>query len=152
MLMLHAYRHTPSLHDIAFACVQKLGRFKIVKNFDEKTTHVVSSGARTIKALLGITAGSWIVSPAWLMASLEKDEWLDEESYEVDDMFPGAKKSRLLHQVRGGKRLLSGMKIFVSVGTSPAPCDLQNLAVACGGEVRLRIYENVEKSTNLYNR
>ena len=98
---------------------------------------MVSSGARTIKTLSGITAGAWIVSPEWLMASLEKDEWLGEEPYEVHDTFPGAARSRLLLNGKSSKKLLSGMKVFVSGGTSPAPSDLQNLAIACGAEVSL---------------
>jgi len=53
---------------VVHATVQKLeGRFSVVDRIQEDTTHIVCGGnRRTIKLLLGIARGCWIVSFDWV--------------------------------------------------------------------------------------
>ena len=56
------------MRDIAYGTVQAVPRFvKIVKELDTSTTHVVSTGPRTMKVLLGVAKGLWVLSPEWVL-------------------------------------------------------------------------------------
>ena len=53
---------------------------------------------RTLKLLLAIANGVWILHPSWVYRSIEEGKWLDEEKFEWD--MAGAKRSREMHEVR----------------------------------------------------
>jgi hypothetical protein len=54
---------------------------------------VLGEKKRTLKLLVAIAHGAWVLTPAWCMASLEAGRWLPEEPYESLE-FPGARRSR----------------------------------------------------------
>lgn len=49
-----------------------------------KTTHIVTTGVRTINLLRGIIRGCWLVKFDWIKESVEAGEWLPAEKYEID--------------------------------------------------------------------
>jgi len=53
----------------------------------------MEQSSRTLKVLFALARGAWIVSPAWVLTSLENGKWLDEEPFETSK-FVGASKSR----------------------------------------------------------
>ena len=48
---------------------------------------------RTLKLLVAIAHGAWVLTPDWVLASLEAGCWLPEAAYESTE-FPGARRSR----------------------------------------------------------
>jgi BRCA1 C Terminus (BRCT) domain len=49
---------------------------------EERTTHlVIGAERRTLKLLLAIVNGAWLLSPQWVTASLEAGRWLPEEGF-----------------------------------------------------------------------
>ncbi|OZJ02439.1 hypothetical protein BZG36_04400 [Bifiguratus adelaidae] len=76
--------------------IEKLGRYRIEEKVKADTTHViVGSNRRTLTVLLGILRGAWLVKPGWLYTSLERNEYVMEEAFEVTEWFPKAKMARL---------------------------------------------------------
>lgn len=93
----------------------------LVSQFTSQVTHVVCKPSepakqdettptkdkqfnthRTLKTVLGILHGKWIVNIDWVTASLRANRWLSEEEFEIvgDTMHPftfGPRRSRLLH-------------------------------------------------------
>ncbi|KOX74645.1 Microcephalin [Melipona quadrifasciata] len=58
--------------DIVKSVVKILGLAKIESNVTKNTTHVVTTGIRTINLLHGIIRGCWLVTLEWVLKSLEK--------------------------------------------------------------------------------
>lgn len=52
-------------------------------NVSKRTTHVVSTGVRTINLLRGIIRGCWLVTLEWVLTSLENNTWLNPEKFEM---------------------------------------------------------------------
>lgn len=52
-------------------------------NVSRRTTHVVSTGVRTVNLLRGIIRGCWLVTLEWVLKSLENNAWLDPERFEM---------------------------------------------------------------------
>lgn len=79
-------------------------------------THVVCGDTgRTAKLMEGILRGLWVVSKTWVLASAKAGSWVEEELYELAEVFPGAKKSRVAH-ARGVDEkgcLFAGLTFFV---------------------------------------
>ena len=66
--------------------VKKLGSFGFHETISEKTTHVVCGDARrTINLVKGLVRGCWILSKAWILASLECGMWLKENKFELKE-------------------------------------------------------------------
>ncbi|KAL8103364.1 hypothetical protein AgCh_027796 [Apium graveolens] len=78
-----------------------LSGVNVLKNWDSSVTHIIAStdenGAcrRTLKFLMGILEGKWILSIEWVKACLKAKENVDEQQYEIDVD---------IHGVRGGPR------------------------------------------------
>lgn len=77
----------------------------IVDNFSQEVTHVITScdnngnSTRTMKVLLGILSGKWIMNFQWIEVCLEYKQKVDEEVFEVQGTknhpnSQGPKKSR----------------------------------------------------------
>ncbi|XP_048582540.1 microcephalin isoform X2 [Nematostella vectensis] len=126
--------------DIVVSVVRKLGGFYIADKAGANTTHVIAgSPRRTLNVLRAIAQGCWLVSPEWVMKSLEAGYWVDEEPYELADDFPAAQLSRL-ERVSSGpcfrQELFKEMEpIFVAEDTSPPRDELIHLITLCGGNV-----------------
>lgn len=69
--------------DIVKSVVKILGLAKIESNVTKNTTHVVTTGIRTINLLHGIIRGCWLVTLEWVLKSLENSTWLNPEKYEI---------------------------------------------------------------------
>ena len=70
-------------------CCQQLGA-TLLDEFDTTVTHVICgtsddmlSKTRTMKYLLGVLSGKWLVSLGWIRDSCAAGKWLSEVSYEV---------------------------------------------------------------------
>ena len=85
----------------------------------DATTHVISGTGRTIKVMMGIACGCWIVDPAFALVSLERGKWQNETKYERHKVFPGAKITRALREKAGAASGPYKHKVFAaaSVGT-----------------------------------
>ena len=54
---------------------------------DGQLTHlVIGSERRTLKTMLAVAAGAWLLSPAWLTASLEAGRWQPEAQFVAADL------------------------------------------------------------------
>lgn len=63
--------------------------------FDNTVTHVIVPGVTvqsTLKCMLGILNGCWILNFEWVKACLQSKEWEQEEKYEIPE---GPQRSRL---------------------------------------------------------
>eukprot|EP01004_Peranema_trichophorum_P003018 NODE_2034_length_1709_cov_49.604035_g1739_i0.p1 GENE.NODE_2034_length_1709_cov_49.604035_g1739_i0~~NODE_2034_length_1709_cov_49.604035_g1739_i0.p1 ORF type:complete len:524 (+),score=85.70 NODE_2034_length_1709_cov_49.604035_g1739_i0:66-1637(+) len=122
-----------------------------VDNIQQPYTHLITNvlegniANRTIKYVLGIAAGVWIINFDWIKDSLAAGEWKAEEPYEVQgDHFSreGPYKGRMARQK--GQKILSGYKVFFygswSQPAGPPKSELQLLSERCGATV---IEENV---------
>jgi len=126
--------------DIILSVARKLGGFFIEDRVSPTTTHVIAgSPRRTLNVLMAIAQGCWLVSPVWVMKSLEVGRWVDEEPYELSEAFPAAQLCRL-------ERISAGVDyrqelftecppIFVSENCSPPSDSLIMLISLCGGKV-----------------
>lgn len=63
--------------------VKSLGKAEVEMNVSKRTTHVVSSGVRTVNLLRGIIRGCWLINLEWVLKSLENNDWLDPEEFEM---------------------------------------------------------------------
>jgi len=63
--------------------VKSLGAAEIELNVSKRTTHVISTGVRTINLLRGIIRGCWLITLEWVFKSLENNAWLDPEEFEM---------------------------------------------------------------------
>ncbi|KAK7075440.1 BRCA1 associated RING domain 1, partial [Halocaridina rubra] len=72
--------------------IRKLGKYQIVKEVNDTTSHVVcGEERRTLNVLYGIARGAWILDKSWLLESLEMGRWAPEEPFELFNFCPGAK-------------------------------------------------------------
>ena len=56
-----------SEQDVVKSVVKKLGRYRLVTNVCDTTTHVIcGNDRRTLNVLLGICRGSWLLSLEWV--------------------------------------------------------------------------------------
>ncbi|KOC64335.1 Microcephalin [Habropoda laboriosa] len=123
--------------DVVKSVVGALGLAKIESNVTKRTTHVVSTGVRTVNLLHGIIRGCWIVSLEWVLKSLENDAWLNPENYEMAHFSKAVLENRKDRQLFG-KAYISELftacgYINVQKSTTP-PCDvLKGLIKAAGG-------------------
>ncbi|KAI3741559.1 hypothetical protein L1987_59233 [Smallanthus sonchifolius] len=124
---------------------EKLSGVTILKKWDSRVTHVIASvdenGAcrRTLKYLMGIIEGKWILNIEWIKACLEVKKPVDEQLYEINVDIHGFKggpklgRSRLLNKE---PKLFNGFKFYFT-GDFVASYKgyLHDLIIAAGGIV-----------------
>nr|XP_043618742.1 protein BREAST CANCER SUSCEPTIBILITY 1 homolog [Erigeron canadensis] len=124
---------------------EKLSGVTVLKIWDSRVTHVVASvdgnGAcrRTLKYLMGIIEGKWILNIEWIKACMEVKKPVDEQLYEIKLDIHGFKggpelgRSRFLNKE---PRLFYGLKFYFS-GDFVASYKgyLHDLLTAAGGTV-----------------
>ncbi|KAM7283697.1 microcephalin isoform X2 [Ixodes scapularis] len=121
--------------------VSKLGRFQVEDDVTERTTHLIcGEKLRTLNLLFAMAKGCWILPTKWVYRSLESGYWLDEDPFELSDMFPAVRLSRLDRQKakkkRNKKGLLTGMgSFYVSHKSSPPHSKMCALIKILGGEL-----------------
>ncbi|KAI8993610.1 hypothetical protein BDB01DRAFT_776895 [Pilobolus umbonatus] len=89
-----------------------------VRDYNE-ITHIITSVnkqktcRRTVKYLQGILDGKWIVEPRWLVNSIESNQWIPEDSYEVK----GDSISGITHGPRKGRERMKteGPALFADI-------------------------------------
>ncbi|CAO3594518.1 unnamed protein product [Absidia cylindrospora] len=88
----------------------KMEIYSDVRDLDN-VTHLITSVneqglcTRTIKYLLCIITGKWIVNTSWMIESVQAGYWLPEENYQV----VGDKTSGITHGPERGRRQRQGM-------------------------------------------
>ncbi|XP_062148642.1 BRCA1-associated RING domain protein 1 isoform X3 [Alnus glutinosa] len=117
----------------------------VAKYWKPNVTHVIAStdaqGActRTLKVLMAILNGRWIVNIGWVKACMEAMHPVDEVPYEVcldnHGCSDGPKTGRLMAS-NNAPKLFNGFKFYFSGDFVPEyKDDLQNLVVTAGGAV-----------------
>lgn len=129
------------------ACRELGGR--LVRRFAAEVTHVVSAanadglGKRTLKYMMGVSAGRWVVSPAWVERSVRLGAWAGEAPHELaGDQSVGRTgapgRNRRAHEDTDGRRLFEGLSVaFHGSFAPPDPSsgDLQRIVTLGGGKV-----------------
>uniref|UniRef100_A0A2N9G1B9 BRCT domain-containing protein n=1 Tax=Fagus sylvatica TaxID=28930 RepID=A0A2N9G1B9_FAGSY len=124
---------------------ERLSGVTVLKKWDSTVTHVISStdenGAcrRTLKVLMGILEGKWILSMEWIKACMKVMQLVDEEPYEITVDIHGIRdgpqlgRLRLLNQQ---PKLFDGCKFyFMGDFTTAYKGYLQDLVIAAGGTI-----------------
>ncbi|KAK2996344.1 hypothetical protein RJ639_026587 [Escallonia herrerae] len=122
---------------------KRLSGATVLKNWDSTVTHVIASvdenGAcrRTLKVLMGILEGKWILNIEWVKDCLKAMETVDEKDYEIDVDIHGIRdgprrgRSRLLNKQ---PKLFNGYQFYLTGDYAPSYKGyLQDLIVAAGG-------------------
>ncbi|ESQ36529.1 hypothetical protein EUTSA_v10006912mg [Eutrema salsugineum] len=117
----------------------------ISRYWNPSVTHVIAStdekGActRTLKVLMGILNGKWIINAGWIKASLEASQPVDEEPFEIhidtQGCHDGPKTARL-RAATNKPKLFDGLKFyFFGDFCKGYKEDLQNLVKVAGGTI-----------------
>ncbi|KAM0855716.1 hypothetical protein ACQ4PT_049589 [Festuca glaucescens] len=128
-----------------------LGQFQaqtgitVTNNWTPNVTHVVANtdekGAcgRTLKVLLAILAGKWVLNVNWLKACLEAREPVPEEPYEISSDVHGSvdgPRTGRLRAMQKAPRLFSGLAFYFIGDVVPMfMADLENLIAMAGGSI-----------------
>ncbi|XP_031279183.1 protein BREAST CANCER SUSCEPTIBILITY 1 homolog [Pistacia vera] len=124
---------------------ERLSKVTVLKSWDSSVTHVIAStdengaGRRTLKLLMGILEGKWILNIEWVKACMKAMKPVDEGQYEI---------AIDTHGIRGGPRsgrqrvknklpkLFDGLKFYLMGGfVSSYKGYLQDLIIAAGGTI-----------------
>ncbi|GFY96894.1 breast cancer susceptibility1 [Actinidia rufa] len=121
---------------------------KVLKNWDSSVTHVIAStdenGAcrRTLKILMGILEGKWILSIEWIKACMMAMKPVDEQLYEIGLDVHGIRdgprigRSRVLNKQQ---KLFDGCKFYFTGEFVPSyKRYLHDLIIVAGGTVLQR--------------
>ncbi|KAL6567273.1 hypothetical protein OROGR_000941 [Orobanche gracilis] len=127
---------------------ENLSGLIILKNWDATVTHVVTStdenGAcrRTLKYLMGVLEGKWILSVEWIKACIGAGELVDEHLHEISIDIHGIRDGPRLGRLRllnKQPKLFEGYT-FLFTGDFVASYKgyLHGLVIAAGGKVLYR--------------
>ncbi|XP_076682922.1 microcephalin [Andrena cerasifolii] len=123
--------------NIVKSVVRTLGLARIELNVTKRTTHVVTTGVRTVNLLHGIIRGCWLVSLEWVLQSLENNAWLDPEKYEMTHFSKAAMENRKDKQLFGRayvpELFAATGYIYVGNDTTPPCTILKDLIKTAGG-------------------
>jgi len=153
--------------EILSSAIQGLGSSRLGKDYEmqhvsrlvqelEPCTHLImEQSTRTLKVLFALARGAWVLSPSWVLTSLENGKWVDEEPFETK-AFTGASKSRRSREDGAGGLLENAgawlqnlrpeikniadngyhvLQIYVSENNTPSQEILTNLIQTAGGKV-----------------
>ncbi|TYZ68044.1 hypothetical protein PybrP1_012626 [[Pythium] brassicae (nom. inval.)] len=125
-----------AVHAIDASMVAEPGyrKARVVKSVDYSAavTHLIvgDDRKRTIKVLFAIARGAWIVSEAWVFASLAREQWLPEADFEL------AMHANKVARTRPEQRaVFKGLKFFVGSTVEPSRDVVQSLLQCAGGEI-----------------
>ncbi|KAG6404988.1 hypothetical protein SASPL_132567 [Salvia splendens] len=124
---------------------ENLSGVTILKNWDPTVTHVIASsdenGAcrRTLKFLMGVLEGKWILSVQWIRACIEAGEIADEEQFEISVDIHGIRNGPKLGRLRllnKQPKLFDGYTFYLMGDFTPSYRGyLHDLVIAAGGKV-----------------
>lgn len=127
---------------------QRLSGIPVLQKWDDSVTHIIAStdenGAckRTLKILMGILKGKWILGIEWIKACTQAMEQIEEERFEITLDVHGIRDGPQLGRLRvlnHQPKLFSGFKFFFTADFAPSYKGyLQQLVTAAGGTVLLR--------------
>ncbi|KAK4254598.1 hypothetical protein QN277_009956 [Acacia crassicarpa] len=122
---------------------ERVTKVTVLKKWDASVTHVIAStddhGAckRTLKVLLGILEGKWILNVEWIKACMQAMEPVDEERYEITVDIHGIQDGPRLGRLRvlsKQPKLFDGYKFYFMGDFMPSYKGyLQDLVTAAGG-------------------
>lgn len=92
---------------------------------------------RSLKLLFAIARGSWVISPAWLIGSIDRRRWLQEELFE-NSTFVGCRMARV-NRERDGPTLFRGLHVLVTPGTQPESEVIEEMIYLAGANIVMRI-------------
>ncbi|XP_032662623.1 putative uncharacterized protein DDB_G0277255 [Odontomachus brunneus] len=81
--------------------VKSLGMAEMELNVSRRTTHVVSTGVRTVNLLRAIIRGCWLITLEWVLKSLESNVWLNPEEFEMKHFSKAVLENRKDRQLFG---------------------------------------------------
>ncbi|XP_012272356.1 putative uncharacterized protein DDB_G0282133 [Orussus abietinus] len=126
--------------------VQTIGSAQIEATVTRRTTHVITTGVRTINLLRAIIRGCWLISLEWVFKSLESRRWLNPEKYELTHFSKAVLENRKDRQLFGAcfvpELFATCGVIYVQNGTTPPTPILKELIKTAGG----RITEDPQKA------
>ncbi|XP_073004975.1 protein BREAST CANCER SUSCEPTIBILITY 1 homolog [Typha latifolia] len=124
---------------------RKLTGVQILKSWSPTVTHVIAStdrtGAckRTLKFLMAILNGKWIVTIDWIKACMEAKKPVDEEKFEIIVDVHGINEGPRLGRLRAinkQPKLFNGIRFYFTGNYTPSYRGyLQDLVIAAGGTV-----------------
>ncbi|KAK6150097.1 hypothetical protein DH2020_017622 [Rehmannia glutinosa] len=124
---------------------ENLSGVTILKNWDPTVTHVIAStdenGAcrRTLKYLMGVLEGKWVLSVQWIKACMGAGELVDEQHYEISIDIHGIRDGPRLGRLRllnKQPKLFEGCTFFFMGDFAPSYKGyLHDLVIAAGGKV-----------------
>uniref|UniRef100_A0A0C9QSV8 MCPH1 protein n=1 Tax=Fopius arisanus TaxID=64838 RepID=A0A0C9QSV8_9HYME len=125
--------------DLVKAAVKKIGGARIETSVTRQTTHIITTGVRTINLLRGIIRGCWLVSILWLKKSIEARNWQSPERYEIDHFSKAVQENRRDREIFGRSYVpelfaTCGL-IYIDSSTTPPPEILKELIKTAGGTV-----------------
>jgi hypothetical protein len=132
------------LNDICASACRRLRGMRLCPDGKEdgQITHlVVGQERRTLKVMLAIANGAWLVSPEWITASLEAGRWLPESQFSAKVRFAAAAdKARAALEVPDDNLLLEGRRLHITAGGSGKAASvnanaLRRVALALGAKV-----------------
>ncbi|TKW05391.1 hypothetical protein SEVIR_7G172300v4 [Setaria viridis] len=117
----------------------------VTNSWSSNVTHVIANTdergacARTLKVLMAILAGKWVLNVNWLRACIEARELIPEEPYEVrcdvHGSFDGPRTGRL-RAMQQAPSLFAGLTFYFSGHFMPAyKVSLEDLITAAGGSI-----------------
>ncbi|XP_022146677.1 protein BREAST CANCER SUSCEPTIBILITY 1 homolog isoform X2 [Momordica charantia] len=132
----------------AVAEFQRLSGVTVLQKWDDCVTHIIAStdenGAckRTLKILMGILKGKWVLGIEWIKACAQAMEHIEEERFEITLDVHGIRDGPQLGRLRvlnNEPKLFSGYKFFFTADFVPSYKGyLQQLVTAAGGTILLR--------------
>ncbi|CAK9187563.1 unnamed protein product [Ilex paraguariensis] len=127
---------------------KRLSGVRVLKNWDSSVTHVIASTdenracRRTLKFLMGVLEGKWILSIDWVKSCIKAEELVDEQHFEIDIDVHGIRGGPQLGRLRLSNqqpKLFNGYKFYFTGDFVPSYKGyLHDLVVAAGGTVLYR--------------
>ncbi|KAM6461946.1 BRCA1-associated RING domain protein 1 isoform 2-T2 [Liasis olivaceus] len=121
--------------------LSKLATFlkaRVCTEFNSSVTHVVVPAypvRTTMKCMLAVLTGSWILTFMWVEASLKRGAWEQEEKYEID----GGPRQGRLNKEQLLPKLFDGCYFyFLGIFKEHKKDDLKELVKVGGGQILTR--------------
>ncbi|XP_009108518.1 protein BREAST CANCER SUSCEPTIBILITY 1 homolog [Brassica rapa] len=126
----------------------ELSGVTVSRKWERRVTHVIASinenGAckRTLKFMMGILEGKWILSIDWIKACMKNGECVSEEPYEISIDVHGTRQGPYIGRQRAlnkEPKLFNGLKFYMMGDFELAYKGyLQDMIVAAGGTILCR--------------
>ncbi|KAF8096142.1 hypothetical protein N665_0317s0048 [Sinapis alba] len=126
----------------------ELSGVTISRKWEPRVTHIIASinenGAckRTLKFMMGVLEGKWILSIGWIKACMKNTEYVIEEPYEISIDVHGTRQGPYIGRQRAlnkKPKLFNGLKFYIMGDFELAYKGyLQDMIVAAGGTILRR--------------